>query len=231
MFTVIILVSLCGSLFCLDRVFIQTMISRPVVIAPLVGLLLHNPYAGLIIGALIELILIDRLPIVTYIPPNDSIAAVSAIAIAAIAGPKLGGATPQIIALSVLIAIPCGLIAKQVDVLIIKSNDILSDRALIDAKENNIRAIEQKNYLGLMKVFSSYFLLLLAFQAVFIPLVIWIYPKLNHAAVTALSFTYYFLPLVGIAVAINMLKLQRAIPVFCAIFLVAAVVLELFHVI
>jgi PTS system mannose-specific IIC component len=231
MFTVIILVSLCGSLFCLDRVFIQTMISRPVVIAPLVGLLLHNPYAGLIIGALIELIWIDRLPIGTYIPPNDSIAAVSAIAIAAIAGPKLGGATPEIIALSVLIAIPCGLIAKQVDVLIIKSNDILSDRALIDAKENNIRAIEQKNYLGLMKVFSSYFLLLLAFQAVFIPLVIWIYPKLNHAAVTALSFTYYFLPLVGIAVAINMLKLQRAIPVFCAIFLVAAVVLELFHVI
>jgi len=230
MFTVIILVSLCGSLFCLDRVFIQTMISRPVVIAPLVGLLLHNPYAGLIIGALIELIWIDRLPIGTYIPPNDSIAAVSAIAIAAIAGPKLGGATPEIIALSVLIAIPCGLIAKQVDVLIIKSNDILSDRALIDAKENNIRAIEQKNYLGLMKVFSSYFLLLLAFQAVFIPLVIWIYPKLNHAAVTALSFTYYFLPLLGIAVAINMLKLQKAIPVFCAIFLVAVVLLEFFHV-
>lgn len=230
MFTVIILVSLCGSLFCLDRVFVQVMISRPVVIAPLVGLLLHNPYAGLIIGALIELIWIDRLPIGTYIPPNDSIAAVAATSIAAIAGPKLGGATPQIIALSVLIAIPCGLIAKQVDVLIIKSNDILSDRALIDTKENNIRAIEQKNYLGLIKVFSSYFLLLLSFQAVFIPLVIWLYPKLNPAAVTALSFTYYFLPLVGIAVAINMLKLQRAIPVFCAIFLVAAVFLELFHV-
>jgi mannose PTS system EIIC component len=230
LFTLIILVSLCGSLFCLDRVFIQAMISRPVVIAPLVGLLLRHPYEGLIIGALIELIWIDRLPIGTYIPPNDSIAAVSAVAIAAIAGPKLGGATPQIIALSVLIGIPCGLIAKQVDVKIIESNNALSDQALIDAQDNNIRAVEQKTYLGLAKVFLSYFLLLLAAQSIFIPLVIWLYPKLNPIAVNALSLMYYFLPLVGIAVAVNMLKLQRAIPVFCAIFLVAAVILEFFHV-
>ena len=39
------------------------------------------------------------------------------------------------------------------DILIIKSNDTLSDRALVDAKENNIRGIERKNYLGLIKVF------------------------------------------------------------------------------
>ncbi len=230
MLTLIILVSLCGSLFCLDRVFIQVMISRPVVVAPLLGLLLHHPYAGLIIGALIELIWIDRLPIGTYIPPNDSIAAVSAVAIAAIAGPKLGGATPQIIALSVLIGIPCGLIAKQVDVKIIESNNALSDQALIDAQDNNIRAVEQKTYLGLIKVFLSYFLLLLAAQSIFIPLVIWLYPKLNPAALKTLSFMYYLLPLVGIAVAINMLKLRRAIPVFCAIFLVEAIILEFFHV-
>jgi mannose PTS system EIIC component len=229
-YTVIFLVSLCGSLFCLDRVFIQAMISRPVVIAPLLGLLLHNPYAGLIIGALIELIWIDRLPIGTYIPPNDSIAAVVATSIAAIAGPKLGGASPQIIAFSVLIGIPCGLIAKQVDVMIIKSNNRLSDQSLIDAQENNIRTVEQKTYMGLIKVFLAYFILLLTAQAVFIPLVIWLYPKLNAASITALSFTYYFLPLLGIAVAINMLKLRRAIPVFCAIFLVAAVILEFFHV-
>ena len=230
LYTLIILVSLCGSLFCLDRVVVQSMISRPVVVAPLVGLLLQNPYAGLVIGALIELIWIDRLPIGTYIPPNDSIAAVSAVAIAVIAGAKLGGVTPQIIALSVLIGIPCGLIAKQVDVKIIESNNALSDQALVDAQKNDIRAVEQKTYLGLLKVFSSYFLMLLAAQMAFIPLVIWLYPKLNQAAVTALSFMYYFLPLVGIAVAINMLKLQRAIPVFCAIFLAAALILEFFHV-
>ncbi|MFZ3157516.1 MAG: PTS sugar transporter subunit IIC [Smithella sp.] len=230
MFAEIILVSFCGSLLCLDRVFVQAMISRPVIIAPLIGLLLHDPYAGLIIGAFVELIWIDRIPIGTYIPPNDSLAAVVATSIALIAGSRLGGASPELIALCILIAIPCGNLAKQMDVQIIKSNDSLSDKALEDAKENNIRAIEQKTYRGLIKVFLLYALFLLTVQAIFVPSVIWVYPKLNTITIKTLSLTYYFLPLLGIAVAINMLKLRKAIPVFCAIFLIAAVFLELFHI-
>ena len=233
MFTEIILASFCGGLLCLDRVFIQAMISRPVIIAPIIGLLLHNPYAGLVIGAFVELIWLDRIPIGTYIPPNDSITAVVATSTAVIAGQKLGGistSTPELIALSILIAIPCGILAKQIDILIIKSNDTLSDRALVDAKKNNIRGIEQKNYLGLIKVFLFDVFYILVILVIFIPSVIWLYPKLNATVISTLSFTYYFLPLLGIAVAINMLKLQKAIPVFCAIFLVAAVLLEFFHV-
>ena len=231
MFTEIILASYCGGLLCLDRVFIQAMISRPVVIAPIIGLLLHNLYAGLVIGAFIELIWLDRIPIGTYIPPNDSITAVVATSTAVIAGQKLGGISPpELIALSILIAIPCGILAKQMDILIIKSNDILSDQALVDAKKNNIRGIEQKNYLGLIKVFLFDVFYILTILIIFIPSVIWLYPKLNATVISTLSFTYYFLPLLGIAVAINMLKLQKAIPVFCAIFLAVAVLLELFHV-
>jgi PTS system mannose-specific IIC component len=115
------------------------------------------------------------------------------------------------------------------DVQIIKSNDSLSDQALEDAKENNIRAIERKTYLGLIKVFSFYAFFVLAVLAVFVPSVIWVYPKLNATAIKTLSLTYYFLPLLGIAVAINMLKLRRAIPIFCAMFLIVAVFLEIFH--
>ena len=231
MFTEIILASFCGGLLCLDRVFIQAMISRPVIIAPVIGLLLHNPYAGLVIGAFVELIWLDRIPIGTYIPPNDSITAVVATSTAVIAGQKLGGISPpELIALSILIAIPCGILAKQMDILIIKSNDTLSDQALAEAKKNNIRGIEQNIYLGLIKVFLFDVFYILAILAIFIPSVIWLYPKLNATVISTLSFTYYFLQLLGIAVAINMLKLQKAIPVFCAIFLVVAVLLELFHV-
>jgi PTS system mannose-specific IIC component len=206
------------------------MISRPVIIAPIIGLLLYNPYTGLVIGAFVELFWINRIPIGTYIPPNDSITAVVATSTAVIAGQKLGGVSPELIAFSILISIPCGILVKQMDILIIKSNDALSDRALVDAKKNNIRGIEQKNYLGLIKVFLFDVVYVLATLVIFIPSVIWLYPKLNATVISALSFTYYFLPLLGIAVAINMLKLQRAIPVFCAIFLVVAMLLELFHV-
>lgn len=214
---------------CLDRVFIQAMISRPVVIAPLFGFFLNNLYAGLMIGALIELIWIDRLPIGTYVPPNDSIAAVVAVAVASLAGAKTGGSSPDLIALAVLLAIPCGALAKQIDVQIIKSNDVLSDQALEDAKENNIPAVERKNYLGLLKVFSAYAGFLFIVLAILVPSVLRVYPMFNETLRRALSFTFYFLPLLGIAVAINMLKLRRTIPVVCSVFLIAALLLEFFH--
>lgn len=230
MFSEIILIAFCGSLLCLDRVFIQAMISRPVVIAPLMGLFLGNLYAGLIIGALIELIWIDRLPIGTYIPPNDSMTAVIATSIALIAGSATGDVSPQIIALAVILSIPCGSLAKQIDVMIIKSNNTLSDRALQDAQGNNIRALERKSYLGLIKVFLSYAIFLLVAQSILIPLVIWAYPQFNEIIMNALSFTYYFLPLLGIAVAFNMLKLRNTVPTVCAVFLVVSLLWELFHV-
>lgn len=222
--------SFCGGLLCLDRIFIQAMISRPIIIAPIIGLILNNPYAGLIIGAMIEMFWIDRIPIGIYIPPNDSLVAVLATSVAILAGQKLGSVSPELIAFSILLFIPFGILAKQIDILIIKSNDILSDRALEDAKKSNIRGIEQKTYLGLIKVLSFYIIYLLVLQAIFIPAVIWVYPKLASTIIKMLTMIYYFLPLLGIAVALNTIKLRGAIPVFCAIFLIIAVSLEFFHV-
>ncbi len=230
MFTKIILLSFCGGLLCLDRIFIQAMISRPIIIAPIIGLILNNPYAGLIIGAMIEMFWIDRIPIGIYIPPNDSLVAVLATSVAILAGQKLGSVSPELIAFSILLFIPFGILAKQIDIMIIKSNDILSDQALEDAKKSNIRGIEQKTYLGLIKVLSFYIIYLLVLQAIFIPAVIWIYPKLASTIIKMLTMIYYFLPLLGIAVALNTIKLRGAIPVFCAIFLIIAVSLEFFHV-
>ena len=230
MFTQIILLSFCGGLLCLDRIFIQAMISRPIIIAPIIGLILNNPYTGLIIGAMIEMFWIDRIPIGVYIPPNDSLVAVLATSVAILAGQKLGNVSPELIAFSILLFIPFGILAKQIDIMIIKSNDLLSDQALEDAKKSNIRGIEQKNYLGLIKALSFYIIYLLVLQAIFIPTVIWVYPKLTSAIIKMLAMIYYFIPLLGIAVAINTIKLRGAIPVFCAIFLIIAVSLEFFHV-
>ena len=119
---------------------------------------------------------------------------------------------------------------KKIDVKIIESNNILSDQALEAAKSLDIRAIERKTYLGLVKVFLFYMVLLFILQMIFIPVLIRIYPKLPVQINTMLSLTYYFLPLLGIAVAINTIKLRGAIPVFCAIFLVVARLMEFIHV-
>ena len=230
MLTQIILISFCGGLLCLDRVFIQAMISRPIIIAPVIGLILQNPSAGLIIGAMIEMFWIDRISIGIYIPPNDSLVAVLATSIAILAGEKLGSVSPGLIAFSISLFIPFGILAKQIDILIIKSNDLLSDQALDDAKKSDIRAIEQKTYLGLIKTLLFYIIYLFVLQAIFIPGVIWVYPKITSAIIKMLTMIYYFLPLLGIAVALNTIKVRGAIPVFCAIFLIIAALLEFFHV-
>jgi len=226
----IILISLAGGLLCLDRVFIQAMISRPIIIAPVIGMILGNPYAGLIIGAILELFWIDRIPIGIYIPPNDSIVAALAVSMAILAGQALGTVTKELMTLSILIAIPFGILTKKIDVKIVESNNLLSDQALEEAKAQDIRAIERKTYLGLAKVSLFYMVLLFILQLIFIPVLIWIYPKLPAAIHTMLSLTYYFLPLLGIAVALNTIKLRGALPVFCAIFLVVAVAMEFFDV-
>ncbi len=226
----ITIISLLGSLLCLDRVLIQAMISRPIIIAPILGLILGNPYGGLIIGAILELFWIDRIPIGIYITPNDSVAAAFAAALAILSGQVLGAVSKELIALSVMLAIPFGIVAKRIDVKMMSSNNVLSDEALEAAKARNIREIERKTWVALGKLFLSYLVLLFVLLIVFTPLVIWSYPKLPLPIRNMLSMTYYFLPLLGIAVAINTIKLRGAIPIFCAIFLILAAAMELLHV-
>jgi len=226
----ILLISFVGSLLSLDRILVQAMISRPIVLAPVIGLILGNPYAGLVIGAFLELFWIDRVPIGIYIPPNDSIACVFAASLAILAGQALGDVSKELIALSVLLAIPFGIMAKKFDVKMMQANNTLSDQALEDARSGNIRAIERKIWVGLGRMFLLYLLVLLVLQMVFIPSVIWLYPKLPSAFYTMLALIYYFLPLLGIAVALNSIKLRAAIPVFCAIFLILAAAMDIFHV-
>ncbi len=226
----IVLAALLGGLLSLDRVLVQTMVSRPIVVGPVVGLALGNPYAGLQIGAILELFWIDRLPIGIYIPPNDSLAAVAATSAAAWMGRRPDGVTPEMIALAVLLAVPLGMIARIIDVRIVTANNRLSDQALEDAKKLNWRAVERQTYLGLARVLIFYLVFLLAAQALLIPLTGWLYPKLPAPFLQTLTLVYYFLPVLGIAVALSTLKMRGAVPVFCAGFLAAAVALEFFHV-
>ncbi len=230
MLTQIVILSLVGGLLCLDRIFLQTMLSRPIVMAPVMGLLLGDSYTGLIIGAIFELFWIDRAPIGIYIPPNDSVASAFAAALAILAGQSLGAVTKELTALAVLLAVPFGILAKKIDVRMMALNDRLSDRALEAARSLDLRAIENMTYLALGRAFVIYAALLLILTAIFVPTVIWLYPKLPVQIGDALILTYYFLPVLGTAVALSTIKLRGAVPVFCAIFLAAALIMDYFHV-
>ncbi|MHB9099007.1 MAG: PTS sugar transporter subunit IIC [Syntrophales bacterium] len=223
----VIVVSLAGAFLCLDRVVLQVMISRPIVAAPVIGLVLGDPYTGLIAGAFIELFWIDRLPIGAYIPPNDTMTAILITASSIESARLLGSMSQGLIALCVLIFVPFGVLAQRMDLWISQGNEKLTREAMNDAARGDIRAIADKHLSAILKTY----LLSVAFIMIALPIgiatIAWLYPRLAPFVIRGLTLLYSLLPLLGAAVALSTINLRGTVPIFCAIFLAATVVIGL----
>ena len=219
--------SVLGGILCLDRLFVQAALSRPIVAGALIGLILGEPRSGLLTGALVELFWVDQFQIGAYIPPNDSVAAIVITAGTVISGKALGGISKELVATAALLFIPLGILGRQMDIAIMRANDGLSRRALSDAVNGDLAGVEKKQLCGL----AGYFLASVGFLAVFTLVaegtLLWVYPAIPEKVFPALKYVYSFLPLIGIAVALNTIKLKGMVPVFCAVFLAVAVLLDL----
>lgn len=213
------MVSLAGGALCLDRVFPQVMISRPVVAGPLTGWILGDPYTGLLCGAFIELIWIDRFPIGKYVPPNETMATVIATAAAVSAGASLGGASRELTVFALLAFLPLGYVGRRLDIWIITSNEVLARKAVGLAEKPDIRGIERQHMLALIRtfIFSAFFI----FAAVMAGtgLLLAVFPLAPPFVHRGLTLSYFFIPLLGIAVALTTIKRRDAVGLFCAAFI------------
>jgi PTS system mannose-specific IIC component len=227
MITDILIVSIAGGILCLDRVFVQTMVSRPIVTAPLIGFSLGDPYTGLIAGAFIELFWIDRLPIGAYIPPNDTLVAVLIAAGAIESGSVIGGVTPGLLAMSVLIFVPMGLLAKKMERRLILFNEGLAREALNDALRGDIRSIDRNHLRAALMAWILPTGLILITLPLGIGLMSWLYPRFPAPVIRGLQLLYSLIPLIGAAVALNGMSLRGMVPIFCVVFLAVTVILNL----
>jgi len=224
----IIIAALGGAFICLDRIAFQTMISRPIVIATIVAMIMGNPLVGLMIGALLELFWLDKLPLGTYAPPNDSLVAIltaiTATALIKVTGPLY--APKAIIALSLLVYIPVGWFAPKTEYFWKNFHEHFSDKLLaeLDSPQKKLSPI---------RVFPSllrYFFYSLVFITIglwmgllIIPLFLSLLPSFGH---TALTFIYYLFPLIGIAAAITTTQNKKVLLYFSVIFILAALLHE-----
>jgi mannose/fructose/N-acetylgalactosamine-specific phosphotransferase system component IIC len=220
------MVAFVGGILCVDKILVQALVSRPIVIAPVVGLLLNNPYTGLIVGAFVELFWIDRIPIGNYIPPNDAVVALLITAASILAGQEIGHFSRELISLSFLIFVPFGVLFQKIEVMIIESNYALSEAAILDAKRANVRGITAKHLWGLMKNFLSTTAFIFVSLLLGIVALVHVFPLLPAIIIKTLTIIYLFLPVLGIAVAINTIKQRHIVPVFCAVSLVVLIILE-----
>jgi PTS system mannose-specific IIC component len=215
-----------GALICLDRVFVQFMISRPIVAGPLIGLALGDPYTGLTAGAFLELLWIDRIPVGPYVPPNDTFVAILTTAGAILAAPVSGHPPRELIALAILVFAPAGYLGQQMEILLRKWNDGLVLLAVEDAKNGDAAALTRRHLAALGRYLAGSLVFLVAALTCGIWLLRGIYPVLPESFLRTLAFASTILPLIGIGVALNTIKLRGYVPVFCGVFLLLAIVSE-----
>ncbi|MDH3545187.1 MAG: PTS sugar transporter subunit IIC [Desulfuromonadales bacterium] len=214
-----LLAGLVAMLTGLDRVaLVQVMISRPLVAAPLTGLVLGNPLLGLEVGMLLELLWLGRLPVGAAIPPDDTQVAVGATVLAFSMGQMLGlGGMPMVI-LAVLVAIPLGKFGQIFDRLARNVNDRLAVAGLKALGSGNTNGLERRHLMGLISFAVSS--LATACVIVLIGSVVLFYtaPQLIGAVRdTGLSLQYSLI-IVGAASLLGTINVNRSISLFCAAF-------------
>jgi mannose PTS system EIIC component len=223
--------SLAGAILCLDRILVQVMLSRPIVAATIIGSLLGSPLTGLAVGALIEIFWVNKSPLGTFVPPNDSVVAIVTTISVVILGEKLPLNPKELLVLSILTYLPVGFLSQKLEPLTARFNEHISDKALLEAEAEG-KNMQNINLIWPILIYFVYTLFLivfsLAFGLIFIP---WLIERLPSFAHKALYCTYYPLPLIGVAVVLTTTQHKKALAYFSIIFIVSALFIEILGVI
>ena len=212
----------------LDRVaFVQVMISRPLVAGPLTGWVLGDPLTGLVVGMLLELLWLGRLPVGAAIPPDDTQVAVGATVLAASTGHIVGLDGMPLVLLSVLIAIPLGKFGQVFDKLARHVNDRLAFTGYNALMSGNTAKMERCHLSGLVSFGLASLATALVIVLVGTFVLFSLAPMLIGAIQEAGLSLQYSLILVGAAVLLGTTNVNRGISLFCTAFIGTLMVLWL----
>ncbi len=217
------------SIFCgLDRTAaLQLMVSRPIVAAPLTGLLLGDPLAGLFIGALLELLWLGRLPMGAAIPPDDTQVAVGSTFLAVVAGAHFGFSGEPFTLLTLIVALPLGKLGQYLDRAARFRNVRLVKRAEAALDEGRVSEAEREHLKGL-----GHFALAALGTFTVITAGGWFFlqhmaPFLLEPVSRAGSWLKLVFPLVGAAQIVGSINVSRSVTLFGASFTMALILLWL----
>jgi len=223
----IALATLAGTILCLDRIAFQMMLSRPIIVAPVAGLIMGAPLTGLWVGALIEVFWINKAPLGTYLPPNDSIVAVVTAITVIVLAEHVPLIRQEIIVLAILCFLPLGFFSQKLEPLTVRFNEKLSDKALREIDSGAFPIKRLSPTLPLL-IYACYTFSLMTLSLVLgLAVIPWIYQHLPPFAQTALFYTYFTLPPIGVAVALTTTQHKKTLTYFSILFLVSVMFLEI----
>jgi len=203
----------------LDRVAIlQILISRPIVAAPVTGLLLGEPLIGLQVGVMVELLWLARLPVGAAVPPDDTQVAIAATVLSIALGRQLESLSIELMLLSLLVALPVGKVGQYFEHRARNYNSILpvqTDQALQDGLFGQVQLLHLRGLLSFASASLLTYLTIVICGLVLIPPV---WPLLQISLSYSAGLLQLALPLIGVAVILGTINVSRAITLFCASF-------------
>ncbi len=127
-----------------------SMVMRPLVVAPLVGLALGDVQTGLLAGASLELVFMGAMQIGAAVPPDVIVGAGLGTAFAIMSGKGIETA--------IALALPIAILAQSIKVALFIVRSWFMDFAMKLAADANIRGLHLLNFGGLMLQSGMYFL-------------------------------------------------------------------------
>lgn len=185
----------------------QIMISQPIVCAPLIGWYLGNWQVGLLIGALLELLWIGKLPIGSHIPPEAPISAMTATMIYIFLSRGAPGPIGTfVLAISICCGILNGFVGGELTIWIRKFNN------RFDTLAGRYAAIGSYFGIELISLLSIGFIWLTAAILIFIgtwlPVFVLSYWSSVLTQLNILKYTPVLLISLGIAVILDLFRIR-----------------------
>jgi mannose/fructose/N-acetylgalactosamine-specific phosphotransferase system component IIC len=179
----------------------QFMISRPIVAAPIMGIILGDLQRGILVGVLLELLWVGTLPVGATVPPESTFAAVNTVAIAVLTNSIDKGS----LVLIFIYLIPFIYLASFFEDKIREKNNKLTLWAERAINAGNINQIEKLHITGLLMFFVKTFVI----STLAITSGYYLVPKIQQLLPDIVLDTFEIggkiLPILGVAVVIDLL--------------------------
>lgn len=205
----------------------QFMLCRPIVAAPLTGMLLGDVAIGLQVGAMLELLWLGRLPVGAAIPPDDSQVAIGCTFLAIISHAQTELPPQALAAASLLVGMPFGKTGQLFDRLARLANARLLNKAELALENGRVDGLESFHLRGMWH-FAAASLATLAVVVggglLCLPLAL---SYLSASFVGAAPWICLFFPLVGISSLLSGLKVPRFLLLFAGSFVFGLFILAL----
>lgn len=154
----VLLAAAWGGLVAVERkAFLQAMLSRPLVCATVMGLLLDDVPSGLFTGLLLELFHLGAANLGASLPDNDTLSATGTAAAAATLAEATGaGSTPALWSLALLLFVGLGRAGRHLDRVLERSSAHIAQLALAHADRGDLSRAMRRNLWGVGPHFVLY---------------------------------------------------------------------------